>query len=84
MKKEQVSGLRRAVSDAIRTARMRISVFAMSTPCTTTFFLKAMTCSIRTAYGNRDERLAPVVSLGSGIQVKSGSGTTSDPYEIGK
>ena len=27
---------------------------------------------------------APVVSLGSGIQVKSGSGTTSDPYEIGK
>ena len=29
-------------------------------------------------------RLAPVVSLGSGIQVKSGSGTTSDPYEIGK
>ena len=29
-------------------------------------------------------RLASVVSLGSGIQVKSGSGTTSDPYEIGK
>ena len=29
-------------------------------------------------------RLAPVVSLGSGIQVKSGSGTTSDPYIIGK
>ena len=28
--------------------------------------------------------LAPVVSLGSGIQVKSGSGTTSDPYVIGK
>ena len=34
------------------------------------------------SYGNY--RLAPVVSLGSGIQVKSGSGTTSDPYEIGK
>ena len=33
---------------------------------------------------NRDGRLAPVVSLGSGIQVKSGSGTTSDPYVIGK
>ena len=31
-----------------------------------------------------DYRLAPVVSLGSGIQVKSGSGTTSDPYVIGK
>ena len=31
-----------------------------------------------------DYRLAPVVSLGSGIQVKSGSGTTSDPYIIGK
>ena len=30
------------------------------------------------------ERLAPVVSLGSGIQVKSGSGTESDPYVIGK
>ena len=29
-------------------------------------------------------RLAPVVSLGSGIQVKSGSGTTSDPYVLGK
>ena len=29
-------------------------------------------------------RLASVVSLGSGIQVKSGSGTTSDPYIIGK
>ena len=33
---------------------------------------------------NYSNRLAPVVSLGSGIQVKSGSGTTSDPYEIGK
>ena len=29
-------------------------------------------------------RLAPVVSLGSGIQVKSGSGTTRDPYVIEK
>ena len=29
-------------------------------------------------------RLAPVVSLGSGIQVKSGSGTESDKYIIGK
>ena len=28
--------------------------------------------------------LAPVVSLGSGVQVKSGSGTTRDPYEIGR
>ena len=28
--------------------------------------------------------LAPVVSLGSGVQIKSGSGTTSDPYVIGK
>ena len=28
--------------------------------------------------------LAPVVSLGFGIQVKSGNGTESDPYEIGK
>ena len=28
--------------------------------------------------------LAPVVSLGPGIQVKSGSGTTSDPYVLGK
>ena len=31
-----------------------------------------------------DNRLASVVSLSSGIQVKSGSGTTSDPYVIGK
>ena len=29
-------------------------------------------------------RLAPVVSLGSGIQVKSGAGTTENPYIIGK
>ena len=35
------------------------------------------------SYGNGN-RLGPVVSLGSGIQVKSGSGTTSDPYVIGK
>ena len=35
------------------------------------------------SYGD-DYRVAPVVSLGSGIQVKSGSGTTSDPYIIGK
>ena len=28
--------------------------------------------------------LVPVVSLGSGVQIKSGSGTTSDPYVIGK
>ena len=33
---------------------------------------------------NCNLRLAPVVSLGSGIQVKSGSGTTSDPYVLGK
>ena len=31
-----------------------------------------------------NSRLAPVVSLGSGIQVKSGSGTTSNPYVLGK
>ena len=39
------------------------------------------------SFGNSSSginRLAPVVSLGSGIQVKSGSGTTSDPYVIGK
>ena len=29
-------------------------------------------------------RLAPVVSLGSGIQVKSGEGTTEKPYVLGK
>jgi len=32
----------------------------------------------------RSNYLAPVVSLGSGIQVKSGSGTESDKYIIGK
>ena len=39
------------------------------------------------SYGGSNDcssRLAPVVSLGSGIQVKSGSGTTDDPYIIGK
>ena len=29
-------------------------------------------------------RLAPVVSLGSGVQIKSGEGTTEKPYVIGK
>ena len=33
---------------------------------------------------NYNRRLASVVSLGSGIQVKSGSGTESDKYIIGK
>ena len=33
---------------------------------------------------SNSDRLAPVVSLGSGIQVKSGSGTESDKYIIGK
>ena len=39
------------------------------------------------SYGGSDgyyRCLAPVVSLGSGIQVKSGSGTEGDPYVIGK
>ena len=31
-----------------------------------------------------NSRLAPVVSLSSGVQVKSGSGTKWNPYEIGK
>ncbi len=35
-------------------------------------------------YGNNIARLAPVVSLGSGVQVKSGEGTTEKPYVIGK
>ena len=35
-------------------------------------------------YYDSNGRLAPVVSLGSGIQVKSGSGTESDKYIIGK
>ena len=34
--------------------------------------------------GNDNNRLVPVVSLGSGIQVKSGEGTTEKPYVIGK
>ncbi len=33
---------------------------------------------------SQDNCLAPVVSLGSGVQIKSGSGTTSDPYVLGK
>ena len=39
------------------------------------------------SFGGSDDgnyRLAPVVSLSSGIQVKSGSGTARDPYAIGK
>ena len=31
-----------------------------------------------------NRRLAPVVSLGSGVQIKSGEGTTEKPYVIGK
>ena len=39
------------------------------------------------SYGNHyasNYRLASVVSLGSGVQIKSGSGTTSNPYVLGK
>ena len=40
------------------------------------------------SYGNNrssnNNRLAPVVSLGSGVQIKSGEGTTEKPYVIGK
>ena len=36
-------------------------------------------------YNNNDYyRLAPVVSLGSGVQIKSGEGTTEKPYVIGR
>ena len=34
--------------------------------------------------GNNSRRLAPVVSLGSGVQIKSGEGTKEKPYVIGK
>ena len=34
--------------------------------------------------GNFDYRLGPVVSLGSGVQIKSGEGTKEKPYVIGK
>ena len=34
--------------------------------------------------GSTYNRLTPVVSLGSGVQVKSGEGTTEKPYVIGK
>ena len=33
---------------------------------------------------DRNTRLCPVVSLGSGVQIKSGEGTTEKPYVIGK
>ena len=33
---------------------------------------------------NGYRRLAPVVSLGSGVQIKSGEGTTEKPYVLGK
>ena len=33
---------------------------------------------------SNDDFLAPVVSLGSGVQIKSGEGTTENPYIIGK
>ena len=36
------------------------------------------------SYARDGYRLAPVVSLGSGIQVKSGEGTTEKPYVLGK
>ena len=35
-------------------------------------------------HGSSYNRLASVVSLGSGIQIKSGEGTTEKPYVIGK
>ena len=40
-------------------------------------------CSNGNRYSEKSS-LAPVVSLGSGIQVKSGEGTTEKPYIIGR
>ena len=71
------------MSTAIRAARMRFSVFAMSTAVARTLNGKYLFYSLGNNYYG-DNRLAPVVSLGSGVQVKSGSGTTRDPYVIGK
>ena len=36
------------------------------------------------SYGYYYGRIAPVVTFNSAIQIKSGSGTTEDPYIIGK
>ena len=48
-------------------------------------YLDGSSLFISDGYSNGNyNRLGPVVSLGSGIQVKSGSGTESDKYIIGK
>ena len=81
MEQEQISGLRRAMSTAIPTTS------------TASFGLRGVANSYlgggRLFDSDGDStsgstHFAPVVSLGSGIQVKSGSGTESDPYVIGK
>ena len=68
-------------------------VTCSSSPSCAYFGLRRVSVSALSGYallnsgggsGGNSSRLAPVVSLSSGIQVKSGSGTTSDPYEIGK
>ena len=59
------------------------AIFGLRTVSSSYLSGNGMFNSSGNSYNNND-RLAPVVSLGSGIQVKSGSGTTSDPYIIGK
>ena len=68
-------------------------VFCNSGDSSANFGLRSVSSSILGGYNmfysddyskGNGIRLAPVVSLGSGIQVKSGSGTTENPYIIGK
>ena len=72
------------MSAAILTSiRLCVSGFAMSTAVRGSLSGNPLFRSNGEDYGDGN-CLAPVVSLGSGIQVKSGSGTESDPYVIGK
>ena len=82
MEQKQGSGLRRAMSTAILTTRLRLSVFALSRVSVVLYGGDLFYLSGRN-YEN-SSHFAPVVSLGSGVQIKSGEGTTEKPYVIGK
>ena len=65
-------------------SRSWFAYFGLRTVCDSGLIGHDLFRSYGGSYRSYGDRLAPVVSLGSGIQVKSGSGTESDKYIIGK
>lgn len=85
MEQEHISGLRRAVSAAHpfpveEVLQVSVSSTSKVVNCTVMAYFIRMATIITFDFG----RFAPVVFFKPNIKVKSGDGTKSNPYEIGK